>query len=472
MVIGTRLTRPLFCGILIRPRNGAGATKEGVVERTKEEKRDDFVRAKKPLFVLFWLYLSQGLPFGFAAAALPLFLQERGLSMTQLGFAGALSAPWVAKFAWAPLLDRYYSPTFGRRKSWIVPMQCLLLAAVIVTGLLMPGNIAVLAASVFVMNMCAATQDIAVDGFAIDQLKPHALGLGNAAQSFGFKIGSMLSGGLLLMVAAAYGWGSLIAVMATLILLALIPIALFKEKPIADSASLGLAAELSEKPTLGDFYRRMLQLVTGKAFRVIVVFIFTYKIGEELTQSMFNPFLVKSGFTIDEVGAMMGTSGTITSFAGSAAGALLIVKYSPWKLLGVAGVLRLLPLAWQWWLTQGTITSLDVVMAAGSEHFCGGLMTTSMYAFMMGLTNKKAGATEYTAMGCIENVGRYPGKFASGIMADAWGFGVLFILGLLVSAAALLPWWLCRKLGTAADDAVRADPSASGAEAISAVEKS
>ncbi|HOG13146.1 MAG TPA: hypothetical protein PLR47_09110, partial [Smithellaceae bacterium] len=56
--------------------------------------------------LLFMLYLSQGLPFGFQATALPALLRERGLSLAAIGFAGALAAPWLLKPLWAPLVDR------------------------------------------------------------------------------------------------------------------------------------------------------------------------------------------------------------------------------------------------------------------------------------------------------------------------------------------------------------------------------
>ena len=74
----------------------------------------------------------------------------------------ALSAPWMAKALWAPLVDRYGSARFGRRKSWIVPMQAALAAGALLAA--RTDDMVTLAALILVMNLCAATQDIAVDG--------------------------------------------------------------------------------------------------------------------------------------------------------------------------------------------------------------------------------------------------------------------------------------------------------------------
>ena len=80
----------------------------------------------KKLATLLVLYFAQGLPFGFQATALPVLLRARGVSLQAIGFAGLLAAPWLTKALWAPWVDRYAFPGFGRRKSWIVPMQAAL----------------------------------------------------------------------------------------------------------------------------------------------------------------------------------------------------------------------------------------------------------------------------------------------------------------------------------------------------------
>src|SRR4051812_43314814 len=144
--------------------------------------------------LLLSLYLVQGLPYGFQVMVLPLYLRTLGTSRTAVGFLGVLALPWMLKALWAPLVDR-----FGRRKSWIVPLQ-LLLAGVAMAGAeaaerraLVPLLVVVLA-----MNLCAATQDIAVDGMAVDILGQRELGAGNIAQVVGYKAGMLVSGGVLL----------------------------------------------------------------------------------------------------------------------------------------------------------------------------------------------------------------------------------------------------------------------------------
>ncbi|HIA04044.1 MAG TPA: MFS transporter, partial [Myxococcales bacterium] len=121
--------------------------------------------------LLSLLYFTQGLPFGFQAKALPLFLREQGTSLQAIGLTSLLALPWMLKALWAPLVDRYWSPRMGRRRSWILPAQGLLcLLCVAAAWACQNPDISVLLGIVFLMNLCAATQDIAVDGLAVDLL--------------------------------------------------------------------------------------------------------------------------------------------------------------------------------------------------------------------------------------------------------------------------------------------------------------
>ncbi|KAM4822468.1 major facilitator superfamily domain-containing protein 3 isoform X2 [Urocitellus parryii] len=62
------------------------------------------------LLPLASLYLVQGLPYGLQSGLLPILLRARGLSLTRVGLAKGLYAPWLFKLAWAPLVDRRGSP--------------------------------------------------------------------------------------------------------------------------------------------------------------------------------------------------------------------------------------------------------------------------------------------------------------------------------------------------------------------------
>ena len=68
--------------------------------------------------------LLQGIPVGLAFGSIPFLLRAR-LSYSQIGFFSLASYPYSLKLLWSPIVDACYSTRYGRRKSWIVPVQTI-----------------------------------------------------------------------------------------------------------------------------------------------------------------------------------------------------------------------------------------------------------------------------------------------------------------------------------------------------------
>ncbi len=130
--------------------------------------------------LLLLLYLLQGIPLGLTAS-IPLVLQGRRVSYAQQAMFSFAYWPFSLKLLWAPIVDSLYSDRIGRRKSWLVPTQYLIglfmiVLSMYVTNILgdgedgRPPNVAFLTAIFFSFNFLAATQDVAVDGWALTML--------------------------------------------------------------------------------------------------------------------------------------------------------------------------------------------------------------------------------------------------------------------------------------------------------------
>ncbi|MFP2898500.1 MFS transporter [Corallococcus sp. 4LFB] len=279
-------------------------------------------RVSSRLWLLCALYFVQGLPFGFQVTALPVYLRSRGVSLAALGFAGALSLPWMLKALWAPLVDRYGSARVGRRRSWILPMQAgLALACAGAAFAAGRDSMPLLLGLIFVMNLFAATQDIAVDGFAVDLLRPDELGPGNTAQVVGYKLGMLTGGGLLVWASARIGWSGLFLAMAALCLTVFTVVLFVREPPPRE-------AEGHESPRLDwpALWARIRTALTVPGTGWLLLFIGTYKLGETMSDVLYKPFLVDAGYTPARIGLWVGTWGTAASLLGSACGGLLAAR--------------------------------------------------------------------------------------------------------------------------------------------------
>ena len=395
------------------------------------------VRTKK-IILLSTLYFSQGIPFGFQATALPVYLRSSGVSLSGIGFISALALPWMFKALWAPLVDRYWSDRIGRRKSWLVPMQTLMVATLALSSLADPGEATMtLLALVFVMNLVAATQDIAVDGLAVDILDADELGTGNAAQVVGYKAGMLLGGGIILWLTSFLSWERLFLVMSLAAALPLALLASFKETD-SDTGSVRLIDIPGILAAAGRFF-------ASRGSWWAVSLIATYKLGEVMIDVMFKPFLVDSGFSPSQIGLWLGTWGMAASLAGSLSGGFLVKKIGVPRALGIALTLRVVPLVFEWWLTTAQPNASDVITVTMFEHFFGGALTTAMFAFMMSIVDREIGATHYTILASIEVAGKAPGGWISGIAAEASGYGAVFAAGIILSVAVFIPFAMTGK---------------------------
>jgi MFS family permease len=373
----------------------------------------------KKLVPLLLLYFSQGLPFGFQATTLPLLLRSRGMSLQAIGFAGLLAAPWLAKALWAPWVDRYGNDRIGRRKSWILPMQAALAGGAFCAGRV--HSDAALFALIFVMNLCAATQDIAVDALAVSWLEQDELGPGNAIQVVGYKLGMLTGGGLLTYASARIGYSGLFDAMGGLMVLVLLIVA-FVDEPARPTAAAGRAR-------LRDVLAQLRGVLQLSAARPLVAVVLTYKLGESLADAMWKPMLFDRGFSASDIGLWTGTYGMVASLLGSSASGIAVRRVGLVQALFWVSALRALGVAAEYWLSAQSAAGASAVIAVTCvEHWVGGAITTVLFALMMQHTEREIGATHYTLLASLEVWGKLPAGALSGVVAERMGYPGLFAL--------------------------------------------
>ncbi|XP_041378561.1 acetyl-coenzyme A transporter 1-like [Gigantopelta aegis] len=152
--------------------------------------------------LLMFLYVLQGIPLGLAGS-IPMLLSSRKVSYKEQALFSFVYWPFSMKLVWAPLVDSIYSSCFGRRKTWLVPTQYLIGIFMFtlsghVTDVLGDSdstaevNILLLTCIFFMLNFLAATQDIAVDGWALTMLSRKNVGWASTCNSVGQTTGYFL----------------------------------------------------------------------------------------------------------------------------------------------------------------------------------------------------------------------------------------------------------------------------------------
>jgi PAT family beta-lactamase induction signal transducer AmpG len=368
------------------------------------------------------LYFSQGLPFGFFTQALPVLLRKEGYSLGQIGLSSLLALPWALKFLWAPAVDRHSSARFGRRKSWIVPLQ---LAAVAILLALAAGNALHLLqwvmAAVLLLNLVAATQDIATDGLAVDLLSPEQRGLGNGLQVAGYRVGMIVGGGALLVFYDRLGASLTFLTMAGLTALATLPIWFAREpEPSFPRANLAPA----------HFLRR-----PGVA-RLLVLLV-VYKAGDAFATGMLRPYLTDIGLGLSDIGLLLGTVGFLAGLLGALAGGALVNRIGRKPALIAFGLLQALTVAGYAALALGKPSLLELYVLCGAEHFSSGMATAALFTCMMDWCSRESGATDYTVQASAVVIATGAAGALGGMSAQALGYFGHFCLAVVLALVAV-----------------------------------
>ncbi|MFO0559714.1 MAG: MFS transporter [Polyangiales bacterium] len=402
----------------------------------------------KRLGLLTSLYFAQGLPFGFFTQFLPVMLRQQGVSLQAIGASYLLALPWSLKFLWAPLVDHYGSDRFGKRRSWIVPIQAITVVTLVGLSFVNPtGALKALFLSVLLFNVLASTQDIATDGLAVDTLRESERGLGNAIQVAGYRVGMIVGGGLLLPLYERVRWHGTLLAMAVAMALASIPIILHREQSAARPAALPVEkGPYRTGNAFGNAAKGMLQSLTAFGWKrpgilAWVLMLLTYKTGDSLASGMVRPFTVDMGASLSDIGWMLGVLGFSMGLLGAVVGGALVNALGRRRALVSFGLLQALSVAVYAWIAFARPGVGALAFAAAFEHFAGGCATAALFTVMMDVCRPSKSATDYTVQACAVVIATGTASSLSGVATAMMGYGPMFALSAILCVLGVVYVW-------------------------------
>ncbi|MCM1958971.1 MFS transporter [Acinetobacter modestus] len=377
------------------------------------------------LSVVVVLYLAHALPLYFYNVALPTILRHQGVDLRWIGMLSLLYIPWAFKFFWAPLLDRFYLKSLGKRKTWLLFTQIALVLGVVALALTQFNY----GLSVFVVvglwiSTFAATQDIAIDGYTVETFSESEYRLGSMAQSIGVALGSMVGGAGTLWLYQLYGWQTALIALAAMTALTMLAIFQIKERSNTEKIA-------KQAPSLIRAFKRPEMLW---ALALIVC----YRVVEAPAMAMLNPMLIDQKWSLAEIGILMSVVGAGVGLLAAVSAAFLLKKLAATQLLIWAGWVRTLIyallgaavlLSWfdQWQMLLGVF----VVVILAIRY----VAMTALYAHFMQTSSKEQAGTDFTILVCFELLVYFIGGAMSGFLAKAFGYGNFY---LILAAASVL----------------------------------
>ena len=386
------------------------------------------------------LYGSQFIPLAFLLYGLTAVLRKRGVPLEQIALIQLLALAWVAKFAWAPLVDRYSWRRLGHYRGWLLVLQTLLAVSVLA---LLPldavEDLSLVVALVGAIAVLSATQDIAVDATAVVLLTPAERGVGNGIQKAGGYFGLLLGGGGILVIYDRVGWAAAIAVLAALTALP-VPLLLRHREPEVGPAVRRLPVSFQ---ALGSFFRQ-----PGVPRWAFVVLPLSY-LGIVTAYPLMGPMLVDAGWPLDRIGAVSLLGGGMIAMLAALASGAFLNALGRRRALVVFGFVQVAALAALFPLARGVASPFSVLAAVGLLNVAYAAAGTTIYTINMDWSRPGSAGTDYTVQDSFVHLWSQAAGAAGLGLAGAVGYST--VLG--ISAAAALAGvasatWLFRERPT------------------------
>ncbi len=376
---------------------------------------------KQKYSILFSLYLAQSIPMSFFSTVLPVIMRMEDFSLTNIGLLQLIKIPWIVKFLWAPLVDWKASNNMHYRR-WILGSEIFYAVVILTIGLFqIETNFTTIVVLMIIAFILSATQDIASDALAIRILKKKERGFGNSLQSSGNFLGTLFGSGVLLMLYSVIGWQYLMIVLAGIVLVALIPISLYRQK--TNSANHQLTSK-NKQLSIYDFKGFFLRKNIWR--RVILLMLFYSGIVGIL--AMLKPYLVDLGYSIREIAFMTGIFGTAFGAASTFLGGFIIRKLGNKKAMKLFSFYAFIAALVVGIVAAGEGSEFLIYISIAMIWSAYGMCSVAIYTISMNTVREGREGSDYTIQIVITHLSSLLIVILSGKIGDLIGYSGLFFV--------------------------------------------
>lgn len=366
------------------------------------------------------LSFASGLPLNLTGATLQAWLADSHVDIRTIGKFSLVGLPYVCKFLWAPLLDRYVPPLLGRRRGWILLFQLGLCIGIAAMAFGSPADsLDTLAAIAVLVATLSASQDIVVDAYRVDVIPPSERALAAGATNFGYRSAAMFASAVLVWIAARIGWRPAYLLVAAMMLLTVLATWWAPEPAVPGRPP----------RTLMDAVIHPLRDLLGqKSAWGLLLLVLLYKVGDAFALSLYSAFMRRGmGFSLDVL-AVGKVDMTISSMFGVAFGGWVYLRLGMFRSLLIFGIAQACTNLMYMWLALAGQKVWLMLLATTVDTSVGGMGLAAFVAFLVSQCSANYSATQYALLSALAAV---PGKIISsiaGYVVDSVGWAHFFVI--------------------------------------------
>ena len=384
---------------------------------------------------------TSGLPLYLLIQLVPAWLRAEGVGLAEIGFFALIGFPYTWKFLWAPVMDRFTLPFLGHRRGWMLVSQVALLLSIAAMGFFKPDlslwTIAYLAAAVAFFS---ASQDIVLDAYRRELLPDVELGLGNAIHVQTYRLAGLVPGSLALILSDHLPWHSVFMFVALFMGVGII-LTLVIDEAIAEPSPPKTMRSAIIEP-----FREFIGRKGLRAAALTLVFLFLYKLGDNMATALQTPFFIDMGFSRTAIGSVAKFAALIAAIVGGLFGGIVMIKLGINRALWIFGVVQVVSIL-GFALLSVVGTNLWMLGAANGFEYLGvGLGTAAFVAFMARETNPAFAATQFALFTALTAVPRTLANAVTGVIVENVGWTNFFLLCTVLAIPGMLllfkvaPW--------------------------------
>ncbi|MFK7929303.1 MAG: AmpG family muropeptide MFS transporter [Myxococcota bacterium] len=380
---------------------------------------------------------ASGMPLFVYLNLIPAWLHDADVDITTITLFSLVGLPWTWKFLWAPLLDRYAIPGFGRRRGWTLVSQVGILCSMLIFCALNPVNTVLGIAGVLALvAVFSATQDIALDAYRRELLPDEELGLGNAFFVNAYRLSALVPGSLALILADFLPWGFVHLIVASFMAIGVVTTLLMPE-PKVEGGPPRTLAESVIKPFQAFFASR-----GAKTALLVLGFVLAYKIGDSMATAVSTVFYLDLGFSKTIIGSVGKGAQLWASVVGAFIGGIVMIKLGISRSLWIFGAVQLLSILGfavlalvgpVWWLLFGVVSF---------EYLGVGMGTAALVSYIASSTDMRYTATQFALLTSLSSVPRTFANAATGWLVDTVDYPFFFAIcaAFALPGMAMLLW--------------------------------
>lgn len=397
------------------------------------------------MLICIFTGFASGMPLYVLFSLVPAWLHTEGVGLKEIGMFALIGLPYVWKFIWSPLLDRYSLSLFtfkpGLRRSWMLSTQLLLLITIAALGLLDPlTQLWPIAWLCLGIAFLSATQDIVLDAYRRQILPDQELGLGNSIHVNAYRVASLIPGSLSLVLSDFLPWETVFLITAAFVLVGIVLTLTITEPPRPHQHPTTLQAAVVE-PFHEFFSRQGVQQAL-----LILAFMLLYKLGDGMATALATPFYLDMGYSKTEIGIVAKQAALWPVIIGGIAGGILMLKIGINRALWLFGLVQIVSILGFAVLARVGEGLWLLGLVIGFEYLGVGLGTAAFVAFIARTTNPAFAATQFALFTAVTAVPRTVASATTGIIVESIGWENFFYMCTLIAIPGMLllfkvaPW--------------------------------